>query len=95
MTSMSVAPVDNSAADFTNRIGFDGMQQKHRRLPVVASVVSVHGSIRTAKKATMERIRIYYRGQVMESLKHHNDKKDANRELCAMEDLLLKVQALD
>lgn len=95
MTSIPVAPVDNSTADFSSRIRFDAPRQKHRRLPVVASIVSVHGSIRTAKKATMERVRSYYRGPVIDSHQQQNDKRDTNREFRAMEDLLLKVQALD
>ena len=93
MTSIPVTP----STTHSDPNSLDGLRQVQQRLPVVASVVSVHGSIRTAKKAIMIRIRSYYRCR-LGSLKQRNPSirgKDIDRECRALEDLLRKVQGLD
>ena len=94
ITCIHVVPASQSTTFSTMHDSYSCLTEK-QRLPVVASVVSIHGSIRTAKISTIKQIRSYYRGRVMECANQKRGKESENREVRAMEDLLLKVRALE
>ena len=96
LTSLAVAPV---SPDIVKPI-----YQKPQQLRVVASVISVHGSMRTAKRETMGAIRKIYRRRIRVMTKKGvssstsllgNESSTVDRECRSMEDLLQQIQSID
>lgn len=95
LTMMTSLPVSPTSGEVSSKHDNQSTQQK--RLMCNVSTVSVHGSVRTAKRATMRKIRKLYRLRIGYMKEHVTQKHQQyiNKECRAMEDMLQKIQAID
>ena len=89
LTSLSVSPIRSNSGSGK---GQTAQQQQQPRLRAVASVLSVHGSMRTAKLGIIQQIKHHYRHKLKAV---GNDERELDRTTRSLEECVAKMQNLD